>query len=209
MKKRCVIFCAGEDGELPFAFEREDYIICCDAGLNAAKRRGITPNLIVGDFDSYLQEAPKGIETLRFPVEKDDTDSMLAVREGLSRGFSDFILLCSLGGRLDHTIANIQTLVFIKENGGEGQLIGPDDTARLLCNGSLDILRREGYTFSLFALGEKCEGVTLSGMQYPLNDATVTNGFPIGLGNHIMEPSATVSVKCGTLLIVESKLTER
>lgn len=203
---RCVIFCAGEDGELPFSFEENDYIICCDAGIDAAKRHGVTPNLIVGDFDSYTGALDKEIETLRFPVEKDDTDSMLAVREGLSRGFTDFFLLCSLGGRLDHTVANLQTLVFIKEQGGNGTLIGPTDTVRLLCGGAIDILRREGYTFSLFSLGEKCEGVTLTGMQYPLDNATVTNGFPIGLGNHIIEPVGRVSVKSGTLIIIESKI---
>lgn len=204
--KRCVIFCAGEEGPMDFSFEPDDFYICCDAGLSAAQKLGVTPHLLVGDFDSLGCAPPCDLPVLRFPVEKDDTDSMLAVREGLRRGFRRFALLFSLGGRLDHTVANIQTLAFLLERRAEGILIGPSDTARLLHNGGTAIARREGFTLSVFAFGGPAKGVTLTGVQYPLADAAVDTSFPIGVGNHIVAASAGVSVAEGTLLLIESRI---
>lgn len=206
MARRCVVFCAGEEGEIDFAVTPEDFVICCDAGYLAAERRGISPDLLIGDFDSYREPLPDSVETLHFPVEKDDTDSMLALREGLRRGYKEFVLLFALGGRLDHTLANLQALAFLEEFGASGMIIGPRDRVQLLKNGTLDIPRRSAYTFSIFAYSGKAIGVTLKGMQYPLNDAVVTETFPIGLGNHIIEPVGRVSVLDGTLLVVESKI---
>ena len=204
--QRCIIFCAGERGEIDFSFRDDDFVICCDAGFKAACEMGIEPDLIMGDFDSYSEKLPDGIKTMRFPVEKDDTDSMLAVREGLKRGYREFVLLFPLGGRLDHTYANIQTLAFLLEHGAEGILIGPRDTVRLLRNGTLILDRKENKTFSLFAFMGTAKGVSLSGMQYSLDNAEVTEAFPIGLGNHILEPQGTVTVTDGTLLIIESEI---
>ncbi|MFV0496551.1 MAG: thiamine diphosphokinase [Candidatus Fimivivens sp.] len=204
--RRCVVFCAGEEGEIDFTVSPEDFVICCDAGYLAAKRRGITPDLLIGDFDSYRDPLPESVETLRFPVEKDDTDSILALREGLRRGYLQFVLLFALGGRLDHTLANLQALAFLSEAGADGQIIGPGDHVQLLKNGTLHIPHRSAYTFSIFAYGGKAVGVTLEGMQYPLNNAVVTETFPIGLGNHIIEPMGRVSVSDGTLLVVQSKI---
>ena len=206
MARRCVIFCAGEEGDIDFSVSPEDFIICCDAGLAAAKRRGVTPDLLIGDFDSYREPLPDSVETLRFPVEKDDTDSMLALREGLRRGYRQFVLLFALGGRLDHTLANLQALAFLDDFGASGMLIGPRDRVQLLKNGALDVPRNSAYTFSIFAYAGKAVGVTLKGMQYPLHNAVVTETFPIGLGNHIVEPVGRVSVLDGTLLVVESKI---
>lgn len=204
--QRCIIFCAGERGEIDFELHHDDFVICCDAGFKAACEMGIEPDLIMGDFDSYSEKLPDGIETMRFPVEKDDTDSMLAVREGLKRGYREFVLLFPLGGRLDHTYANIQTLAFLLEHGAEGILIGPRDTVRLLRNGTLTLDRKENKTFSLFAFMGTAKGVSLSGMQYSLDNAEVTEAFPIGLGNHILEPQGIVTVTDGTLLIIESEI---
>lgn len=203
-ERRCIIFCAGEEGELPFEITEQDFIICCDAGFEAAERKGVLPDLILGDFDSCHGKPPKGVEIMRYPVEKDDTDSMLALREGLRRGYRSFVLLFSLGGRLDHTIANLQTLAFLEENDAQGILIGPRDTVRLLKNSEVEIHKREGYTLSIFAFRGTAYGVTLTGMQYPLQNATVTEAFPIGLGNHIVNPIGKISVSNGTLLVVES-----
>lgn len=205
-QKRCVVICAGEQGDIDFEFAESDFIICCDAGYKAARRLGVTPDILIGDFDSYDEPLPKDIKTIRFPVEKDDTDGMLALREGLRRGFNSFALLFSLGGRLDHTMANIQALAFLEQNGAHGELIGPFDRVRLLKNGALDIPQREGYNFSIFAFGGAAHGVTLTGMQYPLDNATVTETFPIGMGNHITSPVGRVSVSNGRLLVMESKI---
>ena len=203
---RCVIICAGEYAPVAFASEKGDFVICCDAGYKAAEAMGIKPDLIMGDFDSYGGKLPEDVPIMRYPVEKDDTDSMLAVREGLKRGYTDFVLLFSLGGRLDHTIANIQTLAFIQQQGGSGMLIGPRDTVRLLKNGSLTLNRDPSRTFSIFAFGQTARGVTLTGMQYPLDNAEITQNFPIGLGNHILAPQGTVTVTDGTLIVIESEI---
>ncbi len=207
--RRCVVFCAGEAGPLPpgFSIREDDLLIACDAGYRNAIRMGVIPHLLMGDFDSLDGALPDGIETVRFPVEKDDTDSMLALREGLRRGCRSFVLLFPLGGRLDHTIANIQTLAFLQEHGADGMLLGPDDTVRLLTGpASLSLPRREGMTLSVFAYGCEARGVTLTGMQYPLQDAVVTDSFPIGLGNHILSPEGGISLREGRLLVIESRI---
>ena len=181
-------------------------VIACDAGYRSAREAGVLPHLLIGDFDSLGEQLPEGIETLRFPVEKDDTDGMLALREGLRRGFRRFVLFFALGGRLDHTIANLQALAFLQEHEAEGMLIGPNDTVRLLTPGSLTLPRQDGFTLSIFAYGGEARGVTLTGMQYPLREATVTTAFPIGLGNHILAAEGRIDLRQGKLLVVESRI---
>lgn len=206
MVRRCVVFCAGEFGEIDFSPSAEDFVICCDAGYMAAERLGITPDLLIGDFDSYRMPLPEFVETLRYPIEKDDTDSMLALREGLKRGYRQFLLLFALGGRLDHTYANLQALAFLEEQDASGIIIGPRDTVRLIKNCTIEINRREGYALSIFAFGGDAVGVNLKGMKYPLTNAIVTQAFPIGLGNHIIAPRGSISVLNGMLLVMESKI---
>ena len=202
---RCVIFCAGEQGDIDFALHADDYIVCCDAGYEAAVKMGVVPHLILGDFDSYQQPLSTSIETLRFPVQKDDTDSMLAVREGISRGFTEFVLLFSLGNRLDHTLANIQVLAYLEENEAVGILVGPYETVRLLKGGEITLPKREGYSLSILAL-DKVVGINLEGVAYPLFNATLTPSFPLGFGNHIEADFATIRVEEGRVLIIESKI---
>ena len=206
--KRCIVFCAGEAGPLPsgFCIGPEELVIACDAGYRSAREAGVLPHLLIGEFDSLGEQLPEGIETLRFPVEKDDTDGMLALREGLRRGFRRFVLFFALGGRLDHTIANLQALAFLQEHEAEGMLIGPNDTVRLLTPGSLTLPRQDGFTLSIFAYGGEARGVTLTGMQYPLREATVTTAFPIGLGNHILAEEGRIDLRQGKLLVVESRI---
>ncbi|MEG2173866.1 MAG: thiamine diphosphokinase [Oscillospiraceae bacterium] len=203
---RCVVVCAGERSCADFIALPGDFVICCDDGLSAARQIGLTPDLLIGDFDSLTGPLPPEIETLRFPVEKDDTDSMLAVREGLRRGYRDFILLFSLGGRLDHTIANVQTLAFLLCHGASGRLVGPRDEVFLLHNTSVHLPRRTTHTLSLFAWNGAALGVTLRGVQYPLTDHTLTSDFPLGVGNSIIEEEAILSVTDGTLLVICSAL---
>ena len=206
MSGRCVIFCAGERGNIDFSLDKNDFVICCDAGFAAARDMSVVPDLIMGDFDSYCEPLPDNVKVMRYPVEKDDTDSMLAVREGLKRGFTEFVLLFPLGGRLDHTIANIQTLAFLQEHGANGTLIGPRDTVRLLKNSAITLPRRENYTLSVFAFRGSACGVSLKGVQYLLDNAEITEAFPIGLGNHILSEQAEISVSDGTLIIIESEI---
>lgn len=123
MEPVCYIVGAMEPGELRFAPHRPRLVIAADRGLYYLERRGIRPDLIVGDFDS-LGRTPEGENVLRHPVEKDDTDMLLAVKEGLARGLKTFVLYGGLGGRPDHAYANLQTLTFLAERGAAGYLLG-------------------------------------------------------------------------------------
>jgi thiamine pyrophosphokinase len=204
--KRCVVVCAGEYGPIEHERMEDDFVICCDGGYKAAVDMGLTPDLLVGDFDSLKEPLPKNVEILRFPTEKDDTDSMLAVREGLRRGYRIFVLLFSLGGRLDHTVANIQLLGFLLEHGANGELIGPNDRVVLIQNETAYFPKKPNETLSVFAWEQGAGRVTLKGVQYPLDKAVLTTRFPLGAGNHITEKAAQITVENGTLLVVCSNV---
>ncbi|MGN1195171.1 MAG: thiamine diphosphokinase [Acutalibacteraceae bacterium] len=119
----CYIIGAGDADKINIKAERGDYVICADGGYGKALSNEIKPDLTVGDFDSY-GKIPNEKSIIVHPAEKDDTDSMLAVKCGLERGYRTFIMYGMLGGRLDHTFANIQLLGFICEHGGKGILVG-------------------------------------------------------------------------------------
>lgn len=203
--KRCVIFCGGEYGATDFVVEPEDFVICCDKGCDFAARDGIKPHLALGDFDSIEGQIPEGIEILRFPAQKDDTDSMLAVKEALRRGFDTLVLLYSLGGRLDHTFANIAALAFAQQQGAAATLIGPNETVCLLGQESRSFKQKSGHSLSVFAWGgSAC--VSLLGVAYPLESYQMSDSFPIGLGNKITAESATVLVTEGRVAVIQSKI---
>lgn len=203
---RCVILCAGLFGELNFSFLPGDYIICCDGGYDYALKTGVRPQLIVGDFDSVQCPLPDDIEILRFPAKKDDTDSMIAVRAALARGCDEIILLYATGNRLDHTVANLTVLQFIVEQGAKGRLVGVGEEVWLIRDAAMTFPAQEGSSLSVFAWGEQAVGVTLSGVAYPLCEHTLTNAFPLGLGNRIVAQQAVVSVRRGSLLVIKSKI---
>lgn len=178
-----------------------DFVIAADGGYQAAGSLGITPDLVVGDFDS-LGYVPEGVPIERHPVMKDDTDTLLAVRLGLERGYRNFVITGAIGGRLDHTIANLQTLVFLADHGAVGLLYGDSTVATAVKNGSVTLTGRG--TVSVFCFGPPATGVYERGMLYSLTDATVTAGFPIGVSNEFTGEPARVSVEDGTLLILWS-----
>ena len=198
--KTCVIFCAADFDALQMPVKPEDIVIAADGGLRHTETLGIVPNEIIGDFDS-LGFVPEGANV--FPVEKDDTDAMLAVRRGLSLGYREFLLYGSLDGpRLDHTVANFQTLQFVADNGGMGFLIGNSTIACVLKNGSLMFPAGRNGTISVFCSGADARGVTLEGLYYPLQDGTLTPGFPLGASNHFTGKKAKITVLDGSLLIL-------
>ena len=197
---KCVIFCAGELDSLAAPLNQGDFVIAADGGLLHARALGITPDLVLGDFDS-LGFVPAGATV--FPVEKDDPDSMLAVREGLARGFQEFWLYGGLDGkRLDHTVANFQTLQFLADQGAFGYLIGKDYLVTVVKNGLLEFPAEAQGILSLFCLGTDAGGVTLTGLQYTLVNGTLTAGLPLGVSNHFIGEKATISVKDGSLLAI-------
>ncbi len=195
---KCVIFCAAEFDALAAPIGAGDYILAADGGLRHLEKLGLTPNGILGDFDS-LGYIPAGAEV--FPVEKDDTDAMLAARKGLELGYRDFLFYGSLDGpRLDHTIANFQTLQFLADREARGYLVGRDYLVTIIQNETLAFPAGSSGILSLFCLGPDAEGVTLAGLQYPLDRGTLTAGFPLGVSNHFLGVPARVAVERGSLL---------
>ena len=197
---KCLIFCAAGFSELLEPLTEDDFVIAADGGLRHTEKLGITPDGILGDFDS-LGYTPEGANV--FPVEKDDTDAMLAVRRGLALGYREFILYGSLDGpRLDHTVANFQTLQFLADHGAFGLLAGINTMAAVVKEGRL--LFPAGYrgTVSVFCMGSDAHGVTLKGLYYPLEKGTLTAGFPLGVSNHFTGEAAEISVEQGSLLIL-------
>ena len=149
--KRCLIFCAAQCTGLLAPVEKDDFIIAADGGLRHMEPLGLTPNGILGDFDSlgYIPDS-----AVVFPVEKDDTDAMLAVRKGLELGYDYFLLYGSLDGpRLDHTVANFQTLQFLADHGATGFLIGNNYIVTVVKDGSLQFDPSATGILSVFCMG--------------------------------------------------------
>ena len=196
----CVIFCAAEFHGLAAPLNPDDFIIAADGGLMHTQLLGITPNGILGDFDS-LGYTPENSTV--FPVEKDDTDAMLAVRKGLELGYREFYLYGSLDGpRLDHTVANFQTLQFLCDHGAFGYLIGKDYIVTVIKNGSLRFDAACTGIFSVFCMGADATGVTIHGGKYDAENVSLSAGFPLGVSNHFEGRPVTVSVENGSLLVL-------
>lgn len=207
MEKICVIFAGGPEEGLPCLPVPEGaFVICADSGLHLAEKLMQKPDLVLGDFDS-LGAVPEQLPHLTVPVEKDDTDTMLAVRVALEKGFRDVRIYGAFGGRLDHTLANVQTLEFLHNAGAEGLLVGVRDFAQMLSPGAVRRYeRRDGWSLSLFSWSAECTGVTVQGTQYLLEKGILTRGFPLGVSNRITAKTAEISCEHGLLLAVCSRL---
>ena len=198
--KRCIVFCAAEFDGLAEPIGPEDFVIAADGGWKHTEQLNLVPDEVLGDFDS-LGYVPQGANV--FPVEKDDTDAMLAARRGLALGYREFVFYGSLDGpRLDHTVANFQTLQFLADNGATAYLVGRDYLVTVVKNGSLCFASGCSGTVSVFCLGRAARGVCLDGLYYPLSDGTLTAGFPLGVSNHFTGEPAKISVEDGSLLIL-------
>lgn len=197
---KCVIFCAAGFDGLVEEIKKDDYILAADGGLLHTQALGLTPNGIIGDFDS-LGYIPEGSTV--FPVEKDDTDAMLAIKKGLELGYREFLLYGSLDGpRLDHTVANFQALQYLADRGATGYLIGKDYIVTCVKEESIGFSDTAAGIVSVFCMGQDAEGVTIKGLQYPLEKGVLTAGFPLGVSNHFVGKSAEISVKKGSLLVL-------
>ena len=197
---KCIVFCAAEFDRLACPIEPEDYVIAADGGLQHTRALGIEPQEILGDFDS-LGYIPQDARV--FPVEKDDTDAMLAARRGLALGFREFLYYGSLDGkRLDHTVANYQTLQYLADHGARGYLVGQDFLVTVVKEGTISFPEGTEGLISVFCLGADARGVSLRGLYYPLEGGTLTAGFPLGVSNHFTGAPAEISVEAGSLLVM-------
>lgn len=203
--RRCVIFGGGELKDIRFTqslLREDDYIVCADRGYAYCAAMGRKPDLILGDFDSYNGKLPPGCEVLRYPIEKDDTDTMLAVKTGLERGETEFHIYGGMGGhRTDHTIANFQALLYLARRGAQGWLYGQGERYTAVCGGTVTFPARDRGILSVFCLGADARDVSIQGGQYPLHHSVLTAEFPLGVSNHFVGRPITVSVRDGSLLI--------
>lgn len=206
-KISCIIFTAFGEIEKTVKelnIKTDDIVIAADNGLTKALQYEITPHLVVGDMDSMqFGKIPENIKVLKSSPVKDDTDTLLAVREGFQRGYRDFLIVGGLGGRLDHTIANLQVLNHIRLEGGSGVIIDDNTRCTVIREETITVSPHYRYC-SLFSLGERAEGITLQGFKYPLTNATVTNFFPVGVSNEILKNDGKITVKNGSLLIIQN-----
>lgn len=200
--KRCFIFAAGTFFGLRERPADGDLVIAADAGYRVCEQQNIKPDLLLGDFDSMELPAFSG-EVCRLPVEKDDTDTMAAVKEGLARGCTEFFLYGGTGGkRLDHTLANLHTLLYIRRRGARGYLYDDDFLWTVIENESITIRREvEWGIVSVFPLSGRAEGIDERGFQYPLENAALTAAYPMGVSNHILEDTAQIAVRRGALAV--------
>ncbi len=197
----CYIVAAGEMyGFFPNC-EEDDIIIAADAGYLHLKDISVEPDILLGDFDSM--PLPEDENAIVYPVRKDDTDTMLAIKLGLEKGYKEFVIYGGLGGeRTDHTIANLQSLAYIAQHGGRGMLVGKSEYFRIIKDGEITINASEGKYFSIFAYGGIAQGVTVSGSDYDIEDAELSPFFPLGVSNRFKDKSVRIEVKNGYLLIV-------
>ena len=197
----CYIFGAMPIDSFNFTINKDDIVIAADSGIINAHKFNIEPDYIIGDFDS-LGYTPTDSNTIIHPIEKDDTDTMLAVKLGFEKGCKNFRIFGGLGGRLDHTYANIQTASFVAENGGNAVLINNETYLTVLKDSSIDFSSDCSGNISVFAVSEEATGVTEANLLYELNNATLSPDFPLGISNEFIGKNATVSVEKGKLCII-------
>lgn len=196
----CYIVGAGEFyGE--FTVREGDTVIAADGGYGYLKDKNIRCDLLVGDMDS-ISEVPKGVEVLRVPVEKDDTDTYLCYLEGVRRGYTDFVIYGGVGGREDHTFANYSLLIGAISEGNRVKLVSRDFDVFAIKNEKITLECGKGKTLSVFAYPKEAEGVSISGCKYNAADITLSPLFPLGVSNSTVSTTPTLEVRSGTLLVM-------
>lgn len=197
----CYVVGAGENFGLNFLPLPHDMVIAADAGLLYLEQAEICADLVIGDFDS-LKHIPQHPNVRKLEAEKDDTDMLAAVREGLKLGYERFHIYCGMGGRIDHTLANLQLLAFLSQSGKRGLLFDKTNVITAITDQTLAFREIASGVISIFSCTDKSTGVTLQGLKYPLNNAVLTNTFPLGVSNEFTGRESAVTVKDGTLLVV-------
>lgn len=202
---RCVIVGGADINNYGFIRERlcaDDYVIFCDSGLKHLAHLQVNPSLIVGDFDSH-ENPHLDVETIVLPCEKDDTDTVYAVKEAIKRGFDEFLLIGVVGARLDHTLGNVSILVYLDSLGKKGCIIDDYSEMEIVSNKPVYISDQYSF-FSLLNITGCAKGITITGAKYPLTDAEITCEYQYGISNEVLPGrEAVVSVTNGKLLLIK------
>lgn len=206
-KKRCVVIGNASINNYDYLLKEikeDDFLIYCDGGLKHLEKLKILPNLIIGDFDSF-KNPNLDIETIVLPREKDDTDTMAAVKEGIERGYKDFLLLGVIGERLDHSLANVSILLYLDSLNLKGKIID-DYSEMLLVSKKEELVSDEFSYFSLINILSNAKGVNVIDAKYPLIDATLPTTYQYSVSNEVLPNKVSkISLKEGTLLLIKTR----
>ncbi|MCL2564355.1 MAG: thiamine diphosphokinase [Defluviitaleaceae bacterium] len=206
---RGIIFAGGEaptEGFVRGFIKEGDYIICLDKGLEYADRAGLAPSVILGDFDSVNEEllekyAAKGIPIKDYPAKKDFTDMELGINHAIQAGVNELILLAAFGGRIDHTLGNIDNLLQAVHKGVKAAIY--DEKQHLyVINEGQEFHYKEGSIISLISLSDKVEGITTKNLLYPLEGENLVKGYSRGVSNIFTKDVAVIDFKSGMLQVV-------
>jgi len=206
--KRCVIVGGADINNYEYiksCLHNDDFIVLCDSGLKHLESLQVKPGLIVGDFDSH-DNPHLDVETIVLPCEKDDTDTVFAVKEALKRGFENFILIGVVGARLDHTLGNVSILLYLDSLGKKGKII--DDYSEMEIVSNKPAYIEDSYPFfSLLNITGNAKGITIENAKYPLNNADITCEYQYGVSNEVTPgKTAKVTVKEGKLLLIKDRV---
>ncbi len=204
--RRCLIVAGAPECYFPMSFKKADFVIACDAGYVHAMNAKIKPDLLVSDFDSFSGPIDASVEILSAPTQKDESDTMLALREAIRRGYDDIMLVGATGGRIDHMYANFQLLSYAAENGAICYIVDAHHQIFAIKSSSVRVRQGKWKWISVFAAGSEARGVTLKGLKYSLDDAILSPSNPMGVSNEFISEEAIVSVEQGILLIMLTDL---
>lgn len=194
---------AGDFYKRAFAPGRDDLVIAADGGYDSLAKRHLRADLLLGDLDS-ITRVPAGIARLRFPAKKDLTDTAIGIRLATGKGYRRFLLYGALGKRLDHSLANLQLLSGLARDGYQAKIISGNLIVHALSDGRLFLPSvQKGALISVFCWGDRAEGVTITGLKYPLKDAVLTAQEPLGISNEGLGTPAKISVGKGVLLVFQ------
>lgn len=201
---RCVIVGGADINNYAFIRSKlfpDDYVIFCDSGLKHMEALQVMPSLIVGDFDSH-ENPHLTVETIVLPCEKDDTDTVYAVKEAIQRGFEDFLLIGVVGARLDHTLGNVSLLLYLDSLGMKGCIIDDYSEMEIVAEKPVSITDESSF-FSLLNITGCAKGITITDAKYPLTDGEIACEYQYGISNEVLPgKTATVSLKQGKLLLI-------
>lgn len=244
--KRCIIITGYIEGSIrricPQLFspdppaDSDTLLLCADGGYRLAKREGLIPHVIIGDFDTFddqkEDEPAARHKIIRVPAEKDDSDTMLCIKYGIEQGCDSFLLVGGMGGRLDHTVANLQALAYLISRGKPASMQDEATFVTLCRPGSFTLCAKnpqnfaahpQNFTaksadpasqadalppyryFSLFSWSPVCRGVSIEGAKYPMENGQLSCDFPLGLSNEFQEDHVQISLKTGLLLVIMSR----
>ena len=205
--KRCVVVGGADINNYEYIQSRlceNDFIVFCDSGLKHLEALKVKPSLIVGDFDSH-DNPHLDVETIVLPCEKDDTDTVFAVKEAVKRGFENFLLIGVVGARLDHTLGNVSILLYIESIGRKGIIIDDYSEMEIVSNEAAYIEDSCSF-FSLLNISGTARGIKIENAKYPIDESEITCKYQYGISNEVLRgKKAMVTVKEGNLLLVKIK----